>query len=63
MDLNKIPLEPRQLGVPSGASKTISDPMVRLAQAMTNTNTTTEQTKTGFHMSQITYEFHPLLLK
>ena len=35
--------DPRHLGVPSGASKTISEPMVRLAQTVhlscTNTNT------------------------
>ena len=29
MDRNKFPLDPRHLGVPSGASKTISEPMVR----------------------------------
>ena len=43
MDRNKIPLEPRHLGVPSGASKMISELMVRLAQTVhiscTNTNT------------------------
>jgi hypothetical protein len=27
--LNVLPLEPRHLGVPSGASKMISNPMVR----------------------------------
>jgi hypothetical protein len=30
-DQNKIPLEPRYLGVPSGASEMISEAMVRLA--------------------------------
>jgi hypothetical protein len=30
-DRNGLPLEPRQLGVSSGASKTIYDPMVYLA--------------------------------
>jgi hypothetical protein len=33
-DQNKIPHDPRQLGVPSGASKMISKPVVRLAQTM-----------------------------
>ena len=33
--LNKIPHDPRHLGVPSGASKTISEPMVRVAQTVT----------------------------
>ena len=31
MQQNELPLEPRNLGVPSGASKRISEPMVRLA--------------------------------
>jgi hypothetical protein len=34
MDQNKHPLEPRHLGVSSGASKIIFEPMVRLAQSM-----------------------------
>jgi hypothetical protein len=32
IDRNEIPHDPRHLGVPSGASKTISEPMVYLAQ-------------------------------
>ena len=32
---NEIPRDPRHLGVPSGASKTISEPMVRLAKPCT----------------------------
>ena len=35
MDPNNLPLEPRHLGVPSGASKMISEPMVRLAKPCT----------------------------
>ena len=31
---NEIPNDPRHLGVPSGASKTISEPMIRLAQTV-----------------------------
>jgi hypothetical protein len=42
MDRNEIRHDPRHLGVPSGASKMISDPMVRSMQTMhlsyTNTN-------------------------
>ena len=42
MDRNELPLERRNLGVPSGASKRISEPMVRLAPTVhlsyTNTN-------------------------
>jgi hypothetical protein len=49
MDRNELPLEPRQLGVPSGASKTISNRMVRLAQTVrlscSDTNTIMEWTK------------------
>jgi hypothetical protein len=33
-DQNELPLEPRQLGVPSGVSKMISEPTVRSAQTM-----------------------------
>jgi hypothetical protein len=50
---NKLPLEARHLRVSSGASKTISDPMVRLAQTMhlycTDTNTVSKWTKIRFH--------------
>jgi hypothetical protein len=31
---NELPLEPRHLGVPSGASKMILEPVVRLAQTV-----------------------------
>jgi hypothetical protein len=34
-DCIELPLEPRQLGVPLGASKTISEPMVCLMQLCT----------------------------
>ena len=46
---NEIPHDPRHLGVPSGASKMISEPMVRLAQTVhlsyTKTNTISERTE------------------
>ena len=46
---NEIPLDPRHLGVPSGASKMIFEPMVRLAQTVhisyINTNTISKQTE------------------
>ena len=52
MDLNELPLEPRYLGVPSGASKTISKPMVPLTQIVhlscTDTNTVSKRTETRF---------------
>jgi hypothetical protein len=34
MDQNEIPHDPRHLGVPSGASKMISEAMVSLAQTV-----------------------------
>ena len=46
---NEIPHDPRHLGVPSGASKMISEPMVCLAQTVhlscTNTNTISKRTE------------------
>jgi hypothetical protein len=49
-------------GVPSGASKMISEPMVCLAQTMllpcTDTNTLSKWTETRFHVTHITKEFH-----
>jgi hypothetical protein len=52
---NKLPLEPRHLGVPLGASKMISEPMVRLAQTMhlycADTNTIYKRTEMRLHMT------------
>jgi hypothetical protein len=49
MNQNKIPQNPSLLGVPSGVSKTISEPTVRFAQTMhlscTDTSTLSKQTK------------------
>jgi hypothetical protein len=54
-DSNKLQLEPRQLGVSSGASKTVSEPIVRSAQTVhlycTDTNTIYKWTKMRFHMT------------
>ena len=62
MDQNEFPLVPRFLGVPSGASKMIPKPMVRLAQTVhlscTGTNTVSKRTDTRFDMTHITEEFH-----
>jgi hypothetical protein len=62
MDEMELPLEPRHLGVPSGISKTISEPTVCLAQNMhlscTDTNNMSRWTKTRFHMTHVTLEFH-----
>jgi hypothetical protein len=58
MDRNEYPLEPRHLGVPSGAFKTISEPTVRLVQIMqlsyTDTNTVSKRTEMRFHMTHVT---------
>jgi hypothetical protein len=49
MDQNEIPLEPHHLGVPSGASKTITEPMVPLAQSVH-----LKRTEMSFHLSLVT---------
>jgi hypothetical protein len=58
---NELPLEARHLRVSSGASKTISDPMVRLAQtAHLSCNVITaisKRTQTSFHLRLVTYEY------
>jgi hypothetical protein len=59
---NRTPLDPRHLGVPWGAFKMIYEPMVRLTQtehlSCTDANTVSKRTKTRFHTTHITYEFH-----
>ena len=55
---NVLPLEPRHLGAPLGASKMISKPMARLAQTVllscTDTNTISKLSETGFHKTHVT---------
>jgi hypothetical protein len=62
MDRNELPVEPRNLGVPSGVSKMISEPVVRLTQIMhlscTNTNIINKRIGTRFHMTTTTYYFN-----
>jgi hypothetical protein len=62
MDRNELLVEPRNLGVPSGVSKMIYEPMVRLVQIVhlsgTNTNTVSKWTETRFHRTHVTEEFH-----
>ena len=57
-DKNEVPLEPRHLRVTSGASKTILEPTVHLAetvqQSRTDTNIVSKQTETRFDMTHIT---------
>jgi hypothetical protein len=59
---SRLALVPRHLGVPSGASKTIYELVEHLAQTMhlscKNTNTISKWTKTRFHMTHVTLEFH-----
>ena len=67
MDRIELPIEPRHLGAQSGASKIISEPIVRLTQMVhlscTETNTVSKQIETGIHMIHVTEEFHRVLLK
>jgi hypothetical protein len=63
----ELPLEPRHLGVPLVASKTISESMVCLVQTVhlscTDTNTISKWTKTRFRIPHVTNEFHWLCPK
>jgi hypothetical protein len=67
MDQNEFELEPRHLGVPSGASEMIFQPMVLLAQTVhlssftistiskrTDTNIVSKRIETRFHMTHVT---------
>jgi hypothetical protein len=58
MDRKEILHDPRHLGVPSGASKMISEAMLRLVQnvdlSYTETNTISESTETRFYMTHVT---------
>jgi hypothetical protein len=58
MDGNEIPHDPRHLGVLSGASKMISEPMVHSAQtaplSCIKISAISKQTKSSFHLSLIT---------
>jgi hypothetical protein len=58
MDRNEIVHDPHHLGVPSGASKIISEAIVRLVQTVelscTDTSTISKWTKTRFYMTHVT---------
>jgi hypothetical protein len=62
MDQNELPLEPRDLGVPLGASKTISEPMIHSVRTVhlscSDANSVSNRTKTRFHKTHVTYKFH-----
>jgi hypothetical protein len=58
IDQNKIRHDPCRLGVPSGASKTINEPMVRSVQTVhlswVKISSISKQTETSFHLSLVT---------
>jgi hypothetical protein len=58
MDQNEIPHDPCHLGVPSGASKTTSEAMVRSAQTVhlssVKISNIFERSGSSFHLSLIT---------
>ena len=58
IDQNEIPHDPCHLGVPSGASKMISEPMVRWAQtahlSCVKISTISTRTEMSFHLSLVT---------
>jgi hypothetical protein len=62
MEWTEIPHDPSHLEVPSGASKTISGPMVCLAQtaylSCIDTNIESKWNDVRFQMTHVTYEFH-----
>jgi hypothetical protein len=55
IDRNEIPHDPRHLGVPSGASKTISEHMLRSVQTMhlscVKVSTISKWIESNFHLS------------
>jgi hypothetical protein len=66
-DRIELPLEPRHLGVPSGASKMIYEPIVCLAQTMhlsyVKITTISKQTELSCHLSLVTKEYHRVRAK
>jgi hypothetical protein len=58
MDQNVIPHDPRHLGVPSGVSKMISEPVVRLVQIVllfcVKFRNISKQTESSIHSSLVT---------
>jgi hypothetical protein len=64
MDQNEILHDPRHLGVPSGASKNISELTVRSSQTIhlswVKISTISKLTETSFHLSLVTLEYHPV---
>jgi hypothetical protein len=67
MDQNELSLLPHHLGVPSSASKMISEPMVCLVQTVhlscVKISTITKWTKMSFRLCLIISEYHQVHLK
>jgi hypothetical protein len=61
MNKNKLPVEPCHQGVPWGSSKTISEPVVRLAQTVhlscIDNNSIAKCTEMRFHRADVTEKF------
>ena len=61
-DRKEIQHDPRHLGVPSGASKMISEPMVPSTQTVHRSSvkisTISKWTKTSFQLNFVSYEYH-----
>jgi hypothetical protein len=64
MDWNELPLDPRHLGVPSGAPKMISEPIACSAQTIHLSciwiNIISKENKMSFHLTHVTKDFHHL---
>jgi hypothetical protein len=64
LDQNEIPHDPWHLGVPSGASKMISEPVVRSAQTVhlscIKICSISKRTESSIHLSLVTKEHHQL---
>jgi hypothetical protein len=62
MDQNEIPHDPRHLGVLSGVSKMIFEPVFRSVQTVhlscINTSTIPKWTEMSVHLSLVTLEYH-----
>jgi hypothetical protein len=64
IDQNELPLDPCHLGVQSGTSKMIYEPMLRLAQTIhlpcVEINTILKWIERSFQLTHITKEYHQL---
>jgi hypothetical protein len=67
METSEIPHDPRHLGVPSGASKMISEALVRSTQTVHQScikiSTIYERTELSFHFSHTTQWYHQVRAK